>query len=489
MPQQVRLSSLRHIAICLLATLPLAALAGCGGSSSLTGISIPPGTNNAVLNGQYAFSFSGQNANGFLAAAGSFTADGNGNITNGQEDVNNGTGALNLALTGTYSIGTDGRGIALLNTSAGPATWEFTMLNGTHALMIRFDTFATASGTIDRQDATAFTNGSLQGNYVFGFGGLGVNLGSLAMAGTMTLDGAGGILSGVLDANDLGVVIANSPLVGNYSVASNGRGLASITSGFGTQTFVFYVISTTDLKFLETDALPITTGDVLRGLSGPFTNGSIAGRYAFTFGGESTTNLNPVAAGGLLTSDGNGNLSGFTLDFNNNGSVSTQSGTGAYTVNSAGRGSATFAGLQVAFYPAADGTLELTEIDPNFVTGGAAKLQAAGPFSLSTVSGKFALNFAGTNLNTVAEEDIAGQIAADGAGNLTGSLDINNSGNIFQGVGLGTASYTMPSNGRGTANISSSLATFSLNTYQVDANTVLFLEVDQTRVLTGIMQK
>ena len=52
-----------------------------------------PGTNNAELNGDYAFTFSGISGSGagawsVFAAVGRFTADGAGNVTNGMMDTN-----------------------------------------------------------------------------------------------------------------------------------------------------------------------------------------------------------------------------------------------------------------------------------------------------------------------------------------------------------------------------------------------------------------
>src|SRR5437879_10946507 len=67
--------------------LVLATMPACGGGSAKF-LNLGPGPNNAMLTGQYAFSFSGQNSNfSLIIAAGSFTADGNGNITNGLENV------------------------------------------------------------------------------------------------------------------------------------------------------------------------------------------------------------------------------------------------------------------------------------------------------------------------------------------------------------------------------------------------------------------
>src|SRR5712664_176166 len=81
------------------------------------------GVNNAELNGDYAFTFSGMSGNGTVSsvfgAVGRFTADGAGNVTNG-ELVNNGVGAgaaSAQSFTGTYSISADHRGVMTLNFS------------------------------------------------------------------------------------------------------------------------------------------------------------------------------------------------------------------------------------------------------------------------------------------------------------------------------------------------------------------------------------
>src|SRR5947209_19921694 len=57
-------------------------LAGCGGGGN--SLSFPPpqgGFTSASLSGPFAFSYTGTDAGGFLAVAGSFQADGAGHIT------------------------------------------------------------------------------------------------------------------------------------------------------------------------------------------------------------------------------------------------------------------------------------------------------------------------------------------------------------------------------------------------------------------------
>src|SRR5438309_2233733 len=80
------------------------------------------GANNAELNGNYAFTFQGISGNGSIssvfAAVGRFTADGAGNLTNGELDTNGvGGGAAAQTFTGSYSIGADNRGVMTLNFS------------------------------------------------------------------------------------------------------------------------------------------------------------------------------------------------------------------------------------------------------------------------------------------------------------------------------------------------------------------------------------
>ncbi len=64
----------------------------------------------------YSFLFNGFDDNGTVLIAGNFSADGNGNILSGEEVINrvNPGGStyavVSATLTGTYALGTDGRG-------------------------------------------------------------------------------------------------------------------------------------------------------------------------------------------------------------------------------------------------------------------------------------------------------------------------------------------------------------------------------------------
>ena len=487
-----------------------AVLSGCGSGSSITGSGpgLGNGNNNSMLQGQYAFALSGQDTNGPFFAVGSFTADGQGHL-GGNEDVLTTTlqtGTSGAHFGGTYAVGSDGRGNAVLGLQPGCPNWQFTMLSHAHALMTCLNTNITGSGTMDLQDPTAFSTAALKGNYVFSFFGLGVS-GALAVAaGSWSADGAGN-LSGQMDINDVGTSSRFQDIAltaGNYSVNNNGRGTATISSNYATQNFVFYVVNATDFKFMETDSAPAVSGEALRAAA-PFTAASFNGTYAFTLGGsDSNFPPTPLAFGGLMTADGNDNIASGVLDANYGGSSSIGNTlTGTYIVSN-GRGSATLnssvssSPIPIAFYKAANGSIELVSLGGNiggaaFAVGGMAKAQSGGPFGLQSMKGNYAVNFSGTNLGSTftsaGEEDISGQLISDGAGNLSGLLDINNSGSIFQGVPLSASTYTMAATGRGTASMNTGTGTFAMQTYQIDPNTVLFLDVDNNRIMTGIAEK
>ena len=94
------------------------------------GIIINGAITNAALSGPYAFSFNGYNNGSPVFMAGSFIADGNGNITSGVLDSNSATGGpqQTVSLTGTYSIQANGVGTMTFVTTQGglsSSRWRF----------------------------------------------------------------------------------------------------------------------------------------------------------------------------------------------------------------------------------------------------------------------------------------------------------------------------------------------------------------------------
>ncbi len=502
-------SSWRVVARCVVYAIGftvLLALVDCGGgTTSASGPGLGPGTNNSMLHGQYAFSFAGQSTSRqgqtvSVFAVGTFTADGNGGITSGMEDANSGTGGQTYNFIGKYSVGSDLRGTAILSGLPVCSEWQFTMMNSSHALMTCFDTLNAGSGSIDIQDPTAFSTAKLTGNYVFGMSGIGINQSAAGIAGDWTMDGLGGITRGELDSNDGLSILQDTPLSGSYTVAANGKGTLQLNSSAyaATQNFVFYVVNANDLKVLENNVFsstaPLLSGEVFQQAPGPYSLTSLSGGYVFTLGGIDSSGL-AAGTGGVFTADGNGTISGI-LDDNDAGSPALSVPyTGTYGVGANGRALLTFSFLQVAAYPAYNGTLQLIELDGNGVSSGMAKVQTGAPFTTASLSGNFAFNWTGTlNPNSLGafptEEDITGQLTADGNGNLGGTLDVNSSSNLIQGLPIAASTYALQgSNGYGSAGVNTSAATFNMHYYQADANTALFLDIDNSRVLVGLARK
>ncbi|MBV8478465.1 MAG: hypothetical protein JOZ36_17540, partial [Acidobacteria bacterium] len=347
-----------------IALLSCAALTGCGGGSSVVGQGPGLGnsSNNALLQGQYAFALSGQDSNGLFLMVGTFAADGNGHLA-GSEDVNSSSltsRGSGVPFSGTYAIGSDGRGNAVLGIQPGCPNWQFTMLNHSHGLLTCLNTNITGSGTIDLADPRAFSISALKGNYVFGFSGLGASAGFAVTAGSWSMDGGGTVNAGIADVNDAGTVSQALSLSGSYSVASTGRGTATISSHYATQNFVFYIVNATDIKFMESDStagVPRVSGEVLN-QAPVFTTSSLSGIYPFTLGGIDA-NQSALALGGLLPADGNGNISSGVMDVNDAGNITLGvSLTGTYSVGASGRGVATLSSpvflFPIAFYAAAN---------------------------------------------------------------------------------------------------------------------------------------
>ena len=143
-----------------------------------------------LLSGNYAFEFSGFNTHGSIVAAGSFVSDGVSKISGGVEDYNTiagpPTNGTLETFTGTYTIGTDGRGTLTFNTSqSGTVVYAFALdSKGLHGRLVESDSSGnTGSGEIAQQSATATTcaSSTLSGTngtgYVFGATGYAAAIG------------------------------------------------------------------------------------------------------------------------------------------------------------------------------------------------------------------------------------------------------------------------------------------------------------------------
>jgi hypothetical protein len=463
----------------------LVMIAGCGGGSSVS-FPTPQGTfTNANLSGPFAFSYTGSDAGGFLAVAGSFVADGAGHITSGTQDINSAAGiSTNVAVSGTYLVRADGRGTITLNSTAGTSTLDFVIVAGGHALVTRFDARATGSGTIDQQTASAFSNAALAGPFAFTLSGIDTGGAPLGVGGVFTSDATGTLTSGLDDSNDNGFIVTNDPMTGSIPVTASGRGTATLNTFRGALAFAYYVVDASHLKVVGTNGLSALGGEAFR-QTGPFSNASVSGPFAFTVAGADLLQIKPFAAGGVLTSDGAGNVTSGIEDFNDGGSVTTGVPlTGTYAMAANGRGTLSLnAGstFSLIIYPSSGGVLVL-EID-RFMTTGAALQQQTAPFTAGSFQGTYGMNFTAAT-SSGSELDSIAEFTADGVSKLNGIIDLNNSGGITFGQPM-SGTFVANAKGRNALSLQTPLGVQNMIVYLVNGNRAVFVEVDSAIVAAG----
>jgi hypothetical protein len=481
---------------------------------------------NASLSGPYAFSYTGNGQAGFEAFAGSFVADGNGNIVSGVEDIDSFTSGVSTQVSintgSTYVVTPDGRGTITLNPgSQTSSTLEIALTTNQHASIIRFDTGATGSGSIDQQTVTDLSNTDIviSGPYVFSVSGADPSFKPEGIAGKFSTDGLGNIsaLNSIVDINDGGVSQLEGALTGcsacysfDAMFAGTGRGTITLTSSdTGPHQYAFYIIDGTHLHLIEIDTNAFLAGEMLRAPAGnSFSTASLAkASYVFTAGGTSKNGA--YAAGGIFNSDGAGNISGGIFDNNDAGTFTTNSTVKAcaYTVDQAtGRiqmaisfgsngncAEGNSQTLEFAAYQTAQGNLLMLELDVTPITTGVAFPQTVAP---TTVVGSFTANLAGQGIvhsaPGSAQQDVGGQLTISGLTLTSGNLDINNFNAVFFGDPVNTTTSTLvapATNGRGTAliNVNNPKAHYTLVYYVIDNNTALLLDQDSTLAATGII--
>jgi hypothetical protein len=496
-----------------------AGLVGCGGGSSpqTTVVPPPPPPPPAVviptsLSGTYVISFSGMELNAkagtstAFAVLGTLTADGKGNLTGTIDlndlDLTSAAGATSnvqtgLATTGTYTIGKDGRGTGTLNftvngtagKTAETIGLDFVLISTAHGLITRFDNSGSGSGTLDLQGSASQSSFpslsfSLSGSDANGF--------PLASAGAIAI-ASNGSVTGIEDFNENAASTGSSGLdlasTSSLTLTNGTSGKAEFDSTFGTLSFDVWVIDSTHVKLIETDS----SGTVLSGDAFTQQTSFPVGQLVFIVGGFDAA-LHTFAAGGLMTSDANGNLSGFE-DFNDSGNFTHGPYVNAScTTFSAGRCQMAFTGFsnngvpnsfEFAAYPTSGGVL-LLEIDSLGLAQGAAYLQSATTFAAAQYGLSLTADNTGSEVDDIAEFT-AGPAATP---NLTaGTLDENDLGGTLAPATLsGTYTPAAMTPGDGTIvipSIKTANGTLNLRYYVIDSTTIAFIESDSKQVGVG----
>jgi len=437
------------------------------------------GVNDVEMKGDYTFTFDGMTTGGGgastpFAAVGRFTADGAGNLTNGELDANGLSTmekAVALAFTGTYSIGADNRGVMNLNIPGG-GTLAFAMMANGNAKVVEVDAGGghgtVGSGTMEKADTTAYSTSRIVGDYAFGMAGLDQWNSRTAIAGRFTANGSGMLSNGAADANQSGTFTTLNVFAATYMVTdtATGRGIINLPPLLGgapqNLDFVFYVVNAGKLFAMETDIIspltPVLNGMLLQQQPplGGFSSTSLNGNTVMYLTGRTIcpggTNPAPNVIAGLLSTNGVG-IANLTYDQNCGGGSSSASGlAGTYDVTAGGRAEFRLGGAYVASYLVSSNQAFFIVPDSS-VLFGFGDAQAAGSFTNTGVMGKYA--GLATTPATLGVVIFSGEFTADGAipsGNVTGIEDIG----APSGPTLGTsvnATYSIsssPTNGRGT---------------------------------------
>ena len=321
------------------------------------------------LEGNYAFTFNGFNNGQPFYLVGSFSADGNGNITTGVLDENGPGTTISTAvpLTPNNSGNTGSRYVLSQTSNFGTVTMVSTL--GTYQFDIVLSTTSDSqlimanppplmygSGLLKKQPAEPSlpANGA---NYGFGLFGNDTSGARYAGAGTFSINTSYGVSAGEEDTNDNGTISSGAiPITGGSLVPDNnnpGRGIATLTTASGTATYAYYIAGATELVAVRIDAgQPMTIADILQQTATGITGALVLCKAGSTcqslveLDGISTSGSTsvPVAAVGVVAYDGSGNIAGpsglpgYYTDQSVGGTYSpVDYASGTYTTDSLGR--------------------------------------------------------------------------------------------------------------------------------------------------------
>jgi hypothetical protein len=262
----------------------------------------------------------------------------------------------------------------------------------------------------------------LNGQYAFLLKGLDSSGNPALVGGVMTVDGAGQITAGALDMNLNSGVQSNLTINSgsSYSVGSDHRGCMAITTSAGTQNYRFSlanissgVASTGHMIDFDTTG-PFTAGVLRKQDPTAFSAAQVTGTYAF--GGSSVENAagsgGKFAIAGVIGFDGAGGITGGTRDDNQNGTLdgnaaltawpasspfSFDTTKSSYSIGANGRGTLVTAIVgqagtsQNVLYvvSSAEALFMSSDPQPSNIVAGEAFQQSGGPFSTSSLSGKY----------------------------------------------------------------------------------------------------
>lgn len=491
----------------IVGTASLFFLASCGGGGGVITTHQTGNFSNASLTGSYVFQL-----RGFLASnsptpyreIGVITADGSGNITAGADILNTiglvGSIASTSAITGTYTVSSDGTGQMLLSSTTlgslaqvSQISLAITMVSTSKVDLMEADVFAEGAGNAELQGSVSAPSGS----FVFGLhqdvdadtGASGSEVGLMNVSS--------GTLTGNLD--------QHSPSTSN-SLTFSGSLNAPSAQGIGTGTytdsasvtinFVYCTVNSGKFIFIVTDSGGVGEGSAE--LQSGNVSGGLAGTYAFGTRGDDTTFFADIATVGRFTASG-ATISAGSLDNMNEG---TPSGavqftgtptTGANNPSSTGRVAITLmAGstpTPAVFWMVSPSRAYFLFENVGSAEDGTADLQTTSSFSNSTLNGQFAMVMDGIDTTPEGVGRI-GTIQFDGNGKSTVVELVNDSatGSGATNPGPLSGTYGITPGGRASVTVANGGGGLNIILYAVSGSQAYALQVDQGSNTVGTME-
>ncbi|HEY4741079.1 MAG TPA: hypothetical protein VIH76_10840 [Candidatus Acidoferrales bacterium] len=224
-----------------------------------------------MLDGQFAFALSGiDGSSEAVNIAGSVTADGAGNISGGEMDLNRGhaPATVSTALAGTYTVDSNGRGVISLTTPvagvSAPLALAFTLTaDGNSGTIMGSDANGFhISGMLHRQqvghDGAAFSLAQISSSFAFKLESNSTS--RVATVGKLTI-GENSNIVGIEDSSEsgIGTLLTSAAVAGRITAPpdANGRGALMLSTSAGAMRLAFYVVSEKSLVLIETNSASV----------------------------------------------------------------------------------------------------------------------------------------------------------------------------------------------------------------------------------------
>lgn len=481
-----------------------------GATGNYSNASLPAGS-------QWTYELSGwisdSNTGNFVpyTSAGTFVADGNGNITSGFDEAFGGT------ISGTYSIINNGTGTMNVTvTSSGGTTaltWGITLSNANpgSVYLIEEDSGINSAGTAYQQSPNVATSpASFLPNGTFVFRNHVISSATTGDAGSSARVGVMTVSAGTVDipsfSEDL-LIAGLSPTQPTLSAAnftapgSGGMGQFTLADSSGSYTFDYFVIDQNNFILYETDANNggLALGKMeMQSNPGTYSTASLPTGMGYVFNSHGDTQA--VGAGGVdsvgqFTTDGAGGITGGSYDTVRDGGASLGIAltSSSYSVQANGRASITVNGPspavgQTAYLVSPTRGFFLVNSDPTRVEDGTLEQQTTTSFSTGNFNGQAAFVMSGQMIaSSTSSGDIidrTGTVTSDGNGNLGWAEVVNSAAGGGASVpGCLSGTYTVGSNGRVLASVNS--VSSNLIFYMVSPAKLYVIQGDSTVQIYG----